>query len=183
MSKAPDFLPKTFSTRRLCIRDMKMTDAEAIFRAFAGDALVARFMSWMPHAEVAETHAYVAGRLAVDPDISKSYVLCRQTDAMLLGSLTLRRVNAYSAEVGYALGRTWWNRGIMTEALSAVVSCTFAETRIMRVGAVCDVENSASVRVLEKVGMEREGLLRRWLVHPNIGTEPRDCYIYSRIRN
>jgi len=48
--------------------------------------------------------------------------------------------------------------------------------------AVCDVENIASARVMEKAGLSREGVLRRWLVHPNLGPEPRDCYGYARVR-
>ena len=51
-----------------------------------------------------------------------------------------------------------------------------------RVCAVCDVENKPSARALEKVGMQREGTLRRYIVHPNVSPEPRDCFVYSRVR-
>ena len=47
------------------------------------------------------------------------------------------------------------------------------------VWATCDVDNLASARVLEKAGFEREGRLHNWIVHPNIGPEPRDCYVYA----
>jgi RimJ/RimL family protein N-acetyltransferase len=53
---------------------------------------------------------------------------------------------------------------------------------IFRIGAVCDVENIGSARVMEKAGLLREGLLRRWLVHPNVSDEPRDCWSYARVR-
>jgi len=59
-------------------------------------------------------------------------------------------------------------------------ACTLPE--IYRVWAVCDVANTALVRVLEKVGMDREGILRRWIIHPNVSDEPRDCFVYSKIR-
>jgi RimJ/RimL family protein N-acetyltransferase len=45
-----------------------------------------------------------------------------------------------------------------------------------------DVENNGSARVLEKSGFVREGVLGRWLPHPNISDEPRDCYSYARVR-
>ena len=51
-----------------------------------------------------------------------------------------------------------------------------------RIGAVCDVENRASARVMEKAGLEREGILRRWIIHPNVGFEPRDCFSYAMVR-
>jgi [ribosomal protein S5]-alanine N-acetyltransferase len=53
---------------------------------------------------------------------------------------------------------------------------------VFRIGAVCDVENIGSARVLEKSGFVREGLLRRWLLHPNISDEPRDCFSYACVR-
>jgi [ribosomal protein S5]-alanine N-acetyltransferase len=52
---------------------------------------------------------------------------------------------------------------------------------VFRIGAVCDVEHISSARVLEKSGFVREGLLRRWLLHPNISEEPRDCYSSARV--
>ena len=66
----------------------------------------------------------------------------------------------------------------MTEALTAVTVWALSQPSVFRIGAVCDVDNIGSARVLEKSGFVREGLLRRWLVHPNISDEPRDCYSY-----
>jgi hypothetical protein len=63
-----------------------------------------------------------------------------------------------------------------------VVNWALSQPPIFRIGAVCDVENIGSARVMEKAGLVREGLLRRWLMHPNISDEPRDCFIYARTR-
>ncbi|HMK37743.1 MAG TPA: GNAT family protein, partial [Bacteroidota bacterium] len=70
-----------------------------------------------------------------------------------------------------------------TEAVGAVCSWADSEPDIFRVWAVCAVDNPASVRVLEKAGMTREGILRRWAVFPNIDGVPRDCYSYARVRD
>jgi ribosomal-protein-alanine N-acetyltransferase len=70
----------------------------------------------------------------------------------------------------------------MTEVLTEVVNWALNQPGIFRTGAVCDVENIGSARVMEKAGLFREGLLRRWLMHPNISDEPRDCFIYARTR-
>jgi RimJ/RimL family protein N-acetyltransferase len=89
------------------------------------------------------------------------------------------RVNDFKADVGYALSPRFWGEGVATEALSSLVEWASAQSSIYRIWAVCDVDNLASSRVLEKVGMQREGLLRRYTMHPNISAEPRDCYCYA----
>ena len=71
----------------------------------------------------------------------------------------------------------------MAEAVTAVVDWAFTEPSVFRVGAVCDIDNQRSARLLERAGFEREGVLRSWAVHPNISATPRDCYSYSKIRN
>jgi RimJ/RimL family protein N-acetyltransferase len=101
---------------------------------------------------------------------------------MLAGLLEIR-VGATSVDLGYALVRRWWRHGLMSEALRAVMDWALAQPEIHRVWAVCDVENHRSARVLERVGMEREGVLRRWLVHPNLSETPRDCLCYSKVKS
>jgi RimJ/RimL family protein N-acetyltransferase len=70
----------------------------------------------------------------------------------------------------------------MSEALSEVVTWSLRQDGVWRVGAACDVENPASARVMEKAGLAREGVLRRWLVAPNLGPEPRDRFSYALTR-
>jgi RimJ/RimL family protein N-acetyltransferase len=70
----------------------------------------------------------------------------------------------------------------MTEALIEVVHWALRQPAIFRIGAVCDVENIGSARVMEKARLLREGVLRRWLVHPNIRDKSRDCFSYARVR-
>ena len=70
----------------------------------------------------------------------------------------------------------------MTEAARVIVDWVLKQEGIYRVWAFCDVENLASARVLEKVGMQKEGVLRRWMIHPNVSDEPRDCYCYAITR-
>jgi [ribosomal protein S5]-alanine N-acetyltransferase len=50
------------------------------------------------------------------------------------------------------------------------------------VWAVCDVDNTASARVMEKIGMLREGLMRRDVLHLNLSSEPRDCWVYAKVK-
>jgi ribosomal-protein-alanine N-acetyltransferase len=63
-----------------------------------------------------------------------------------------------------------------------LIAWCFEQPEIYRVWAVCDTENLASARVMEKAGMQREGRLRREIIHPNITEVPRDVYIYSLVK-
>jgi lincosamide nucleotidyltransferase A/C/D/E len=80
------------------------------------------------------------------------------------------------------LARPTLGKGYMTEVAQTLVQTAFHDVPVARVSAVCDVENGASARVLEKSGMVREGRLRRYIVHPNVSDEPRDANLYARTR-
>jgi len=175
-------LPEGFATPRLILRPIARGDALGIFAGYAQDPEVVRFLIWRPHQTLAETEAYIARCLAAPADKSRTYALSERTDGRVVGAFELRRPEPYRLDCGYVLARAHWGRGLMTEALSEVARWAMRQEDIWRIGAVCDVENLASARVMEKAGLEREGILRRWLVHPNLGPEPRDCFSYAKCR-
>lgn len=174
--------PDTFATIRLCLRPVAAGDAPAIFDGYAQDSEVTRHLIGRPHRTIADTEAHLAACAAMRPDAGRVYALTGRDDAALMGCLHLRRPAPHRVEFGYVLARPHWGRGLMTETLRAAVDWALAEPGVYRVGAVCDVDNPGSARVMEKAGLTREGLLRRWMVHPNVSDEPRDCFIYGRAR-
>ena len=78
--------------------------------------------------------------------------------------------------------RTVQSHGAALDWGAGLVAVWLAEPTIWRVQAYCDLENAASARVLEKAGLTREGILRRYIVTPNLSDEPRDVYVYARVR-
>ena len=106
---------------------------------------------------------------------ARTYVLRGGGDGVLRGAFELRQPEAHRLEFGYVLARRWWGLGLMTEMLTEVTGWALRQQNVFRIGSLCDVENIASARVMEKAGMLREGVLRRWIIHPNISDEPRDC--------
>lgn len=174
--------PDVFSTSRLTLRPIVAEDAATIFGTYAQDPEVTRFLVWAPHLTLADTESYIARCLATPADRSRTYVLIGRDDGKLRGALDLRRPASHRLEFGYVLGKTFWGSGLMTEALQEVVAWSLRQSAIFRIGAGCDVDNIASARVMEKAGLLQEGLLRRWLIHPNVSLEPRDCFAYARSR-
>jgi [ribosomal protein S5]-alanine N-acetyltransferase len=177
-----DRLPNKFETPRLVLRPIAAGDAPAIYAGYAQDAEVVRYLIWQPHRNISETEAYIADCLSAAAERECTYALTGRGDGSLLGAFALRRGPVHRLDCGYVLARAHWGQGLMSEALAAVADWAMAQPDIWRIGAVCDIDNRASARVMEKAGMRREGVLARWLIHPNIGPEPRDCYSYARVR-
>ena len=175
-------LPTQFITARLTLRKPELADAPAIFTAYAQDPEVTQFLVWRPHPDVATTQAYIQHCISAwNANTEYCYVLTEHTQARLVGMISVR-VRDWSASLGYVLARSAWGQGIMPEAAQVVSDYVLAQPAMYRVWAVCDVDNTASARVMEKIGMLREGLMRRGVLHPNISAEPRDCWVYAKVK-
>jgi [ribosomal protein S5]-alanine N-acetyltransferase len=174
---------QTWETERLLAQPAASADAKVVFEQYASDAVVARFMTWKPHRSTDETLEFLSRcERAWSDGTAFPWCLWLKDSGDLAGLLEIR-VCGSSVDLGYALVRRWWGQGLMTEALRPVVQWALDQPQIHRIWATCDVENFASARVLERVGMEREGVLRRWMVHPNISEVPRDSLCYSIVKS
>jgi len=175
-------LPDRLETERLILRPIARGDALAIFAGYAQDPEVVRYLSWRPHRRLAETESYIDRCLMAPGTRARTYALIGRADGRLLGAFELRGPEPHRLDCGYVLARPSWGRGLMTEALAAAARWAMDQSDIWRIGAVCDVDNFASARVMEKAGLAREGILRRWILHPNISPDPRDCFSYALAR-
>jgi len=174
--------PETFETSRLRLRPPKIGDAEGIFLGYASDPKVTRYLTWRPHSDINVTREFLERCIREwERGNSFSWVIELKDNGKLIGMVELT-INAHRASLGYVLARPYWSQGYAAEAAGEVVNWAIKHPHIYRVWAVCDVENVASARVLEKIGMRREGILRRFILHPNIDEEPRDCYCYSKVK-
>ena len=175
-------LPENFRTARLFLRPIAMADAAQIYAAYARNPEVTRFLIWRPDRTRRHLEAYIRSCVETPPHRARTYVMQGRKDSVIRGGLDLRQADRHRLEFGYVLARAWWGQGLMTEALTEIVRWGLSQPAIFRIGAVCDVENVGSARVMEKSGLVCEGLLRRYLIHPSMGSEPRDCLSYARVR-
>jgi len=175
--------PEIFETARLSARPPRVEDAPAALASYASDPEVTRYLTWKPHKQV-DSLAEFFGARADDWDKGNphfTWLLRLREDDTLVGIIGLIPKDG-KAVFGYALGKNFWGRGLMAEALHCLVDWSLAQPEIFRAWAFCDVENPASARVMEKAGMTREGILRRWHTCPNLGPEPRDCIVCAKVK-
>lgn len=171
--------PETLNTSRLLLRLPITDDVKLIFKKYAQDDEVARFLTWYPHEKTKTTKAFIERCMKCwEGGPAYPWVIMRKEDNELLGMIEMR-IDGFSADIGYVIARQYWGNGFAPEAARIIIDWALKQDDIYRVWAVCDVDNAASARVMEKAGMQREGILHRFIVHPNIGSEPRDCYCYS----
>jgi len=176
-------IPRTpIELERVLLRPPTPDDAEMVYRNWGTDAEVAKYMTWRPHASIADTRGFLASTCDKwDQGTEFTWLICLKSNGEPIGAISLQKWE-FKALIGYVLSRRYWGRGLMLEAARRVLDIAFADARIFRVGAYCDVQNARSARLLEKVGMTLEGTLRSWLVHPAMSDQPRDCLSYATVR-
>jgi len=174
--------PESLTTSRLLLRKPRKEDAPLILAAYAQDPEVTRYLTFRPHRDLRDTREAVERFLeGWRSRTSFCWLIFTRHDEKLIGAIAARHDQGIN--LGYLLARPFWRSGFMSEALTAIVDWAFTEPSVLRVWALCDLENEASARLLERNGFNQEGILRRWSLHPNISEVPRDCYCYAKTRN
>ncbi len=156
----------TLETPRLILRKLTMADAPDMFE-YASDPEVARYVVFAAHRSIEDARAFIGwttdryqkGELAGWGIEHKSARKLIGTAGFGTWDTTHKR-----AEIAYALSRLYWNQGLMTEAVREILAFGFRRMELHRVQATCAVENVASARVLEKVGLRFEGTLRGYML-------------------
>ncbi len=149
-------------TPRLLLRRLSHRDAPDVF-AYACDPEVTRYLPWARHTDMAETNAFIASSAAaVERDEIADWGIALRATNRVIGTIGVVRCDRDHgwAEIGYVLQRDFWNQGIATESCRAVLGFCFNEVGFHRVQARCCTDNAASARVMEKIGMKREGVSR-----------------------
>lgn len=156
-------------------------DADALHDEYMTDGEATRYLSWRTHRDLDDTVAFLC---YCDGEWRESrsfpFVILEGADDRPFGMIHLRR-ERHAVSFGYVRGRTHWGRGFASEALRFLVEWSLSQPRIHRAWAHCDVENAASARVMEKAGLSREGVFRRYAIHPNRSAEPPDAIVCARV--
>ena len=151
-------------TERLVLRRFALDDAEAMYRNWASDSEVTKYLTWPPHASAADSEAVLADW--VSAYAQKNYyqwaIVLKEHGSEPIGGISAVNMNddISMVDIGYCLGKTWWHQGIMSEALMAVMDYFFDKVNVNRIESRHDPRNPHSGMVMEKCGMKYEGTLR-----------------------
>lgn len=155
---------QTIETERLLLRRFTLEDAQAVYRNWASDPEVTKFLTWPVHGSVDTTKKVLSFWLSdYEKDDFYQWAIELKELGQPIGTISVVSHNdkAELAHIGYALGRSWWGRGIMTEALHAVIHFLFDEVGVNRIESRHDPRNGGSGAVMRKCGMKYEGTLRK----------------------
>lgn len=173
--------PFTLESARLRIRRLTMADDEAIYD-YGKDPDVARYVVFPRHQSIADSREFIA-KMIENYEIAEpsSYAIELNDTHEVIGTIGFadwdkahRRL-----EIGYAIGKTFWNNGYVTEAATVMIDYIFRNTDVIRIESRCQPENIGSYRVMEKAGMTYEGTLRQ---HTFYKHRQHDMKYYSILR-
>ena len=156
---------RIIETERLILRPFTMADTEPMFRNWANDPDVCRYMTWPPHENVEVTRELLTrwtGSYGA-PDYYNWAIVLKDNGPEPIGNISTAHVteSTLCATMGYCMSKAHWGRGIMAEALCAIVDFFFGQVGFNRIDADHDIENPNSGRVMQKAGMQFEGTMRQ----------------------
>ena len=171
--------PVILRTPRLLLRPFSASDGEGLYRILS-DGETVKYEPYPPFSR--EEADAEAARRATDPAF---WAVCLP-DGTLIGTLFFSDCAFYGAELGYVFSRPHWGNGYAAEAARAVMEHAFATTDLHRVCAMCNPENVRSWRLLERLGMRREGVFRQDIFfsrRPDGSPVWQDTYLYAILRD
>jgi [ribosomal protein S5]-alanine N-acetyltransferase len=166
-------------TERLIIRDFREEDWHDVHQ-YVSDPEVVKYMPFGPNTEEdtkTNMQRTFANRKEL-PRVHYNFALVNKQSNKVIGGCELSIQNAENKEamLGYLLNRKYWNQGYITEATRKVIAFGFEQLGLHRIIASCDPANTGSYRVMEKIGMQREGYLREERMFKGVW---RDFLLYS----
>lgn len=165
-------------TKRLLLRPFEPDDIRDVL-AYANDPEWSRFLPVPSPYSLEDAHTFVDRNISLD--WQEEPVLAIEYGGAVIGGIGFHINSPNSrAMLGYSIARVYWNQGLMTEAAAAVVNWGFGQLGLAKIYSFADVENVGSWRVMEKIGMTREGTFRS---HGELRGVRQDFHYYGILRS
>ena len=171
---------KTLETNRLILRKIVEKDATSFFNNWMSDERVTDNLIKGAHKSISESVERVTNIVNEYEDQEFCYWGIELTaTGDLIGTIDFYNFDdtTENCEVGFSLGYDWWNQGYGTEALNVVMEFGFRHMNIHKISAAHNTDNPASGKIMQKAGMEQEGLIRHMI--RNAKNQYKDCAVYG----
>ncbi len=154
---------KRIETDRLILRKLSVDDAEDMYRNWANDPEVTKYLTWPAHDSV-EVTKNILSMWSEEYSKENYYqwgIELKSIDEVI-GTISVvgMREEIDKVHIGYCIGKRWWHQGIMTETLGAIIDFFFNEVGCNRIESRHDTNNPHSGEVMKKCGMKLEGVKR-----------------------
>ena len=174
--------PEQLSGRQVRLRRSQAQDAAALF-AIAHDPEVMRYVDWPAQMALGEAWAFLDASARRWRDGGEHHWMIESADgAAVLGCIACRP-RAHAVDCGLLLARAAWGYGHATEAAGLLIDWLKTKPPVQRIWALTDVDHHRAGALLDRVGLRREGLLRRATVRPNLSPLPRDSEVWGLARD
>lgn len=150
-------------TERLVLRRFVNEDAAAMYKNWAADEEVTKYLTWPPHPNQEVSQRIIEEWVkAYDSESYYQWAIVLKEKGEPIGSIAVVHMNedVSMVRIGYCIGKTWWHNGITAEALKAVMDFLFDIVDVNRIESRHDPQNPNSGKVMKKCGMKYEGTLR-----------------------
>ena len=144
---------QTIHTQRLTLRRVRSEDGQAMFDNWASDPEVTKYLSWPTHDNVGISQ-WVVNDWVKSYEKPDFYQWGIEFEGELIGSISVVELRGEIADIGYCIGKKWWHKGIVSEALAGVMTFLFEQVGVLRIEAIHDVNNPNSGGVMRKCGLE-----------------------------
>ena len=159
-------------TEHLILRPTSISDAEQMYKNWASDPEVTKYLVWSPHSDIEVTKSVLADWDKENDRLDYYHwgIVLKETGE-IIGTGGTFGINErhQNTELGYCLSRKYWGKGYMSEAVAAMIKYLFNTVGLNRIAACHDPENIGSGRVMQKCGMKFEGIQRKSRFCPERG--------------
>ena len=154
----------TLETERLILRRFILEDADAMFKNWASDAEVTKYLTWPTHTDASVSQTVISSWMELyhKPEHYSWTIVLKEIDEPI-GSIAAveQRDDTDMVHIGYCIGRKWWHKGYTSEALIRLVRFFFEDVCVTRIESRHDPRNPNSGKVMLKAGLRYEGTFRK----------------------
>jgi ribosomal-protein-alanine N-acetyltransferase len=169
--------PRILKTERLVLRSSQPNDVDALFNNYHSDHERSRFLTRKPYTHSDQTRNFLNDwcKNAWSTDATEfSWVIALKENNHAIG-IFLVILKEQDAQVHFGISKMYEGQGLITEAGIAVMCWLEKQDQVKTISTICAADNYASIKVLEKLGFENQGILKEWLQFPAFGQTSRDC--------